>query len=451
MEWTKVESTQIAEVGFEHPETLGMRFLKKDGSVSEYTYAGVPFRMYREMLTAKSIGIWFRDNIKDKKDNKGDLLYPYTKVEPERPIPAAPVVSGEQASMDFSTGQQNGDTSAGTALARVDNLKASEIFVPGAMDKLLQEIREQALAEVAGLNISTPKMRDAIKKTKNKVVKSRTFIERMRVSYVSAEKKRLATVDEESRRIQDILRGIEDEVAAPLIEWESKEQDRIDAHSSALKGIEAMQPHMYPDIPSLTTAIALLEETGPEKFEEFSVPVEHAKEDALDRLRTDLDRRQKAEAERVELDRLRAESASRAEQDRLAAAAKEAREQAEREASAERVRIEGEKAAAEQRAKDAEARAEADKIEAERKAKEAAEQAARDRIAAVEAERKRAADEQAKVDAERVKREQDKAHREEFDGEVVEALMGCALTRDEARGVLLAVAKGLIPHVTINY
>jgi hypothetical protein len=38
-----------------------------------------------------------------------------------------------------------------------------------------------------------------------------------------------------------------------------------------------------------------------------------------------------------------------------------------------------------------------------------------------------------------------------INGEIVEALMGCAITRREALAVLKAILAGHIPHVTITY
>jgi hypothetical protein len=306
-----------------------MRFLKKDGSVSEYVYAGFPFRMYREMLAAKSIGIWFRDNVKDRKDKDGNLLYPYTKVEADPTLPASTTKNESTTGAETSTSQTVGEVVEGaqnldTALAVVDGLKPDFVFVPGNMDKYLQLHRELALKEVAGLNPSTKKMRDAIKKTKAKVVHSRTFIEKMRVGYVFAEKQRLKKVDEESTRIQDIYHGIEDEVleVTGYAAWEIKEKERVQKHENGVKGIREMQPHIYPDIPSLTTAIALLEEMDTDLFEEFSVPAGQAKEQTLEVLNAELVKRKEAEAARLELEELRKAEAERKEKERLAEAQK---------------------------------------------------------------------------------------------------------------------------------
>ena len=338
MQWIKVESSQIAEVGFTEPDTLGIRFLKKDETVSEYTYANVTFAMYRAMTKAKSVGIWFKENIKDKKDEAGDLLYPYTKVESENPLqptlrhtdgtkagtgPASTPVLTVDAETPVSTqsnGAESTTDSKTTALAKVDDLKPEWVFVPGNMDTLLQEIREQALAEVKGLNISTPKMRKQFKDTKNKVVKSRTYIEKMRVSYVSAEKKRLATVDTESRRIQDILRGIEDEVAAPLTAWETKEEERIQGHNDAIAAIREDPSYgLQETVAELEKRIEWLGQyLGSRDWQEFQVVAEKTIEEEVDRTQLLLEKATVRERERLELEALRAEQAASKERERLA-------------------------------------------------------------------------------------------------------------------------------------
>jgi CubicO group peptidase (beta-lactamase class C family) len=84
MEWTAVESSQIAEVGFETPNTLGVKFLpnkkqKEAGQPgSEYHYANVDYDLFNALIAAVSHGQFFGENIK-----KHPELYPYTKIEPE--------------------------------------------------------------------------------------------------------------------------------------------------------------------------------------------------------------------------------------------------------------------------------------------------------------------------------------------------------------------------------
>ena len=410
MEYVKVQDEQIAEVGFGDglygPETLGIIFQpnKKQKAAeqpgSEYHYGGVGSRKYQAIVAATEPHVPFKAIKSDPS------LYPYEKVEAGKTYDTPLFVDPpqpRQTTQDSVTGTPQDSTwtdapSPGSALAKIDGLKPEFVFVPGNMDTILQQIREQALAMVAGLNISTPKMRKQIKDAKNLVVKSRTYIEKMRLGYVSAEKKRLATVDGEARRIREIFEGIEEEVARPLTEWEAQEQYRVDVLSKCLSDINGMQPHVYPTIPELEAAIAKLESIDPAKAHEYQVPIAQAKEQALAVLATELTKRRDAEAQQAELAKLRAESTARAEQDRLAGVAKEARE------------------------------------------------------LAVEAERKRAADEAAREDAAKRSRAADKENRVLKQNAAIQALIEhTEASPDVALTVIEAIAKGLIPHVTITY
>lgn len=459
MEWQKVESTQVAEVGFEEPDTLGMKFKQKDGGVSEYHFQNVPARMHRAMMSAKSVGIYFAENIKNKKGPDEKLLYPFEKVQAENPSLSFSIETSTKSTNTEGTKpteSMDGEKaeSTGSALATVDKLEAKDIFVPGTLDPLLARIRDEVLARAKSLDISTPKNRKAIKDLKNKVVKSRTFIESLRVGYVSGEKKRLKTVDEEAGRIKDILLCLQDEVGTVtgLTAWEGKEEARVQKHTDALKQIEEMKPHVYLSIEALTTAIALLEEMDTETFEEFSVPAEKAKEQVLAELKADLTKRETAERDQAELEKLRAEANARAEADRVAAIEREAKEKAERALDAERERIQRESLAAEQRAKDAEAKAAADKVESERKATEAAAQAVRDQDAAVEAERKRIADEAERERKATEARAADAKHRAIFNNEARAELFKVTLLDDAFLDALIeAIAAGRIPHIKIEY
>jgi hypothetical protein len=84
MNWQPVESSQIAEVGFETPNTLGVKFLpnkkQKEAGLpgSEYHYANVSPEMFTALVEAVSVGQFFGGHIK-----KHPEVYPFTKIEPE--------------------------------------------------------------------------------------------------------------------------------------------------------------------------------------------------------------------------------------------------------------------------------------------------------------------------------------------------------------------------------
>ena len=153
-------------------------------------------------------------------------------------------------------------------------------------------------------------------------------------------------------------------------------------------------------------------------WQEFAKRAESAKIEATDSIYRALGIVQKREAEQKELERLRAEAAERAIKEREEAAAKAAKEAAERRAE-EQARI----------------------------AREAAERE-RQRI---ENERQRVAA-QKKADAEEAeKRAKNRAHRLKIGNEALGAIVALDIPMDRAQDLLIAIAKGAVPHVTISY
>ena len=231
------------------------------------------------------------------------------------------------------------------------------------------------------------------------------------------------------------------------------------------------------------------------------------KREAHDKDQAELARLRQEEAERKQREheeRLKAEAAAKAKAEAEEKARKEAEAEAARvkveqeKAEQERLRIQREKDAAEDRAKKAEEdriaaqqKAEADRMAAEVKADKeriaAAEQAKRDkeeadrRVAKVEAERKASEErakaaatvaaeqakleaelaakrEREKIDAEKIaeaeataKREADKKHKARVNNEALAALVKAGVPEDVGKKVVEAVAKKLVPHISIQY
>jgi hypothetical protein len=439
MNYVKVESSQIAEVGFGEgffgPETLGLKFQpakwqqKKGLPGSEYHYGNhgpIPDRV----LATGKLDEYFNDVIKSRPD-----LYPFQKIEPGTTVETVPSVPI-------------------AALATIDQMSDTDLFTPGATsDEKLMAIREAYLTEAKKYDISTPAKRAKLKSLAFELVKLRTSVEGRAKAHTIEMKRKLALIDSEKRRLCEIIEGIKNEVRAPLTEWEDAEKARVSKLERTLSDIQTMRPYSYADIPALRAALVELEAIDPEAMQEFKVPIAMAREQALAVLYDDLARRSRAEAQFAELERLRAAETARAEQDRLAQAAKEAREQAERDAAAETARLERERQAAEQRAQEAEARAEAERQESARRAEEAAAQAKRDQDAAVEAERQRVAAKAAEEYAEMERRAANKKHRDKIVMEIRDAMIHerVGLSIHDAALVIEAIQKGLVPHVTIVY
>lgn len=384
----------------------------------------------------------------------------------------------------------------GTDLAVMSQpLQAAAVFAPGGVDDILAKLK----AEVRAIptDISTAAGRKQIASLAYKIARSKTALDEMGKNLVAEWKAKAAAVDADRRKIRDELDALRDEVRRPLDEWEAAEEARVKGHETALADLAALAVFDTPE-PAIETIDARLHQarTHNREWQEFSARAAATQSATIASLEGLRERRVKQEAERAELARLKAEeeerkrrereeqiareAAEKARKEAEEKAAREAREAAEREAAerarvereaaaklaaekAERERVEREKREAEERA----AKAEADRIaaekraeeerkaaaeRAEREAKEAAERAEREKQAAVEAERKRLAEEQAREKAEAEKREANKRHAAKINGEVVADLVAnAAISEATARAVVTAIAKGQVRHTRISY
>ncbi|ROT45042.1 hypothetical protein [Pusillimonas sp. NJUB218] len=333
---------------------------------------------------------------------------------------------------------------------------------PSGLDPYIERIR----AEVTGHepDLTTDKGRKAIASLAFKVRKSKTALDALGKQLVDDLKEIPKKIDAERKRMRETLDALADEVRRPLDDWEAAEEARIATHKDLIAWINLRETENRDlDAAELKASIAEVEEIeiGPH-LDEFEPEVARAKDRALASLREALAAREKHEAEQAELARLRAEAEARRvqdEKDRIAREAAEratreaeAKAQAERDAAAKREadakaaqeRAERERLEAIERQKQAEARAEAEKLAAEQRAKEAAEAA---RLAEIQRQK----DEQTRIEAEQKAREADRAHRVKIMGAAKEALMIEGIDEEQARAIVLAIVRGEVPHVTINF
>lgn len=443
MEYVKVESSQIDSVGFGEgvygPETLGIRFKQKNG-ISEYHYDHVTARMYQALVAAKPVGKYFDANIKN------NPAYPFTKVETENP-PQPPsnvksVANGTTTTKTMESAQPSQDLDGGavsgtidnpsTSLAIIDKLDNSALFAAGGVtDAQLAAGREWYLTEAKKYDISTEAKRTELKRFARPLQKLRTGIEARAKEFTGETKRKIAAIDTEKRRLVQIVGDIEDAVLSPLTAWETEESVRMQKLAAIVSDLgEKGQAHLYQTVASLEGAISHLESFDTSTMQEYKVGAESAIAASLKVLKPELERRKVAEAERIELERLRAESAARADQDRQAEAKRQ-----------EDARI----AAAVEAAK-VEIRQE---VIAELTAPESViPHSTVDVYTPVEPEVHPFVYEQVEPTASVIPFVDQK---QEIHAEIVEALQGCTLTRQEAILVLKAITEGRIPHVTVNY
>jgi colicin import membrane protein len=340
------------------------------------------------------------------------------------------------------------------ALVTIDTLTPAVVFAPGGVDAIISKL--EADVRAVATDISTEAGRKAVASLAFKVARSKTALDEMGKELVTDIKAQANKIDAERRVIRDRLDALKDEVRKPLTDWENTEKDRVAAHEQALTAITQYLSFAPTASPAeLKGFLDEINQIAQRDWQEFSARATGTLDEVRQRLGKALADATKREAEAAELARLRAEQAAREQkerEDRIAseaanrardeaeAKAKRDAEQAATRAAAEQARVEREKAEAVARAE----RAEADK-------KVAAEKAERDQKAAVEAERKRAADVAAKEAADKARREKDKAHRAKLNNEALAALTALGVDAELGKAVIAAIAKGEIPHVSIEY
>lgn len=309
-------------------------------------------------------------------------------------------------------------------LVVIEPATALDLFTaPDKVQVLLSGIREKALAEQALLDtdLSKVKNRDAIKSLAYKVTQSKTYIDKAGKAVVDELKELPKKVDASRKQCRDELDALSEEIRKPVTVWEDVEKARIAAEELARQierdHEEALQMNELHDL---------------RKAEEERKRIEHENEI----------KRQAAEQARIE-----AEQKAQREREAVELKAKQEREAAELKA-----RQEVEAAAKREReAREAQERAEREKQEAIAKAE-------RDKLAAVEAERRKAEEaERARLaeierqKQEELKRQANKEHQRKFNREALQALTEAGFDDKTATKFLELVIKGEVPHLSMNY
>jgi colicin import membrane protein len=359
------------------------------------------------------------------------------------------------------------EKTSSSELIVLDKLTPAAIFAPGGVDDVLDKIAREVRSQHT--DISTKAGREAVASLAYKVARSKSALDKMGKELGEGHYKSWKAITAERARIEKELDALKDEVRKPLTEWEDAEKDRVAAHEEALATINALTVFMEyePTAAEIGARIVALAQFEPTRnWQEFAAKAAEALQCALDVLNAMHKAAEKREAEAAELIRLRAEQVAREQKerdDRIAAEAAErarleaetkARREAEEaaaKAEVERKRVEQEKAEAIARAEKAEADKKAAAAKAAQDAKEAAEAAERNRLAAIENERKRVADEAARVAAETAKREANHKHLAKINNEVLAAFVGKGVDSEVGKILITAIARGEIPHTKIAY
>jgi chromosome segregation ATPase len=292
-----------------------------------------------------------------------------------------------------------------------------------------------------------------------------------------AELKRMSgAIDAVGKVLQDGLAELRDLARSPVTqmeEAEKREAARIESEIAKLRA-EITDPttgRAYSlDILRAQLSRVQAVETGDARvFGQHTARAAIAKDAAITQLSGAIAQAEEAERQAAEAARLReaaaaaaAEAAARAKVEAEHRAKLEAEQRARIQAQLQAERAEAEAAAkaaaaaAEAKARaEYEARAEADRLRAAAAAAEAESRRVREEAARAEAARQAA--EAAKAEAERqaaaaeAARQADRAHRARVNSQAAAALVAIGLTDEQAKAVIIAIAKGGIPAVSINY
>ena len=384
--------------------------------------------------------------------------------------------------------------SAQQQVITIDDISADNapaIYVAGGLGQFFEAVKAEVTGEVPDL--TTVKGRARIASLAATVSKSKKAVETPGRDYLKRLKEMPKVVEAELREFVTKMDSLRDTTRQPLTDWEEAEQARKDKHVDGIQAIKDLAVfEATPTAARVADTITQLEMVAiSDTWEEFLAEAAQVKDETLVKLRSLLAERTQYEAEQAELVRLRAEAEAQAQRDRDAeiarVAAEQARLHAEQEAQAERdaaARREQElldQAAATQRsaaqaALDAEAAAERQRLQLELQAEQArtaaaqaeasraaAEQRAeQERLAAIR--RQEEAVEQARLDevaranaaADEILRQQqerqaDVAHKSKILGEAKQALIGMNISEELAKAIVLKIARGEVPNVSIQF
>ena len=384
--------------------------------------------------------------------------------------------------------------SAQQKVITIDDISADNapaIYVAGGLGQFFDAVQAEVTGEVPDL--TTRKGRERIASLAATVSKSKAAVEKPGRDYLRRLKEMPKVVEAELREFVTKMDSLRDTTRQPLTDWEEAEQARKDKHVDGIQAIKDLAVfEATPTSARVADTITQLEMVAiSDTWEEFLAEAAQVKDETLVKLRSLLAERTQYEAEQAELVRLRAEAEAQAQRDRDAeiarVAAEQARLHAEQQAQAERdaaARREQElldqaaatQRAAEQAALDAEAVAERQRLQLELQAEQArtaaaqaeasraaAEQRAeQERLAAIR--RQEEAVEQARLDevaranaaADEILRQQqerqaDVAHKSKILGEAKQALIGMNISEELAKAIVLKIARGEVPNVSIQF
>lgn len=350
------------------------------------------------------------------------------------------------------------------ALSVITEKNAVQFFADKGLDPIIDKIRKEVAAFKP--DITSEIGRKEIASFAYKISKMKTQTDELGKKLVSGIKAQAKIIDAERGRAWDAIEALQHEARKPLTEWETKEETRVNGHKTRLEEVQAMSlMFTTTNAEELTKRLEKLGEYENLDWQEFTDLAGDTMRSIRITLTAKIAELKKSEEDAAELKRLQLAERERQQKEHDEKIAKEASDRAKKEseekASEEIAKSKREKEEADQRAEKAEAdrkasekKAEEDRIAAAKKAehdrKAQEEKAKRDQDAAVEAERKRAADVKKKEEDDAKVREANKNHKKKINNEAL-AVLKNLVPEDKAKSIIEAIALGHVPHVKITY
>ncbi|WP_110946454.1 coiled-coil domain-containing protein [Pseudomonas bohemica] len=347
---------------------------------------------------------------------------------------------------------------------------------PNGLDPYLQSVRDEIdKFNASAPDVKTKKGQDAYRSIAYSLAGSKSKLDVLGKELVTELKALPKKIDDERRRVKELLSTWQEEVRKPLTDWEEAEKARKQGHQASIDWLINRDDGLS-DLSSAQIAHRIDEAESfviDKHLEEFEADAARAKDAVLTKLRPAFAARQTHEAELAEIARFNAEKAERERKEYEAEIARAAAERARIEAEQ---RAQAEHEAAIKREADAKAAAERRELELKLQAEQAERQAAQaeaDRIAAEQrAEQERIAAEQRQAEAvERARlaeiaranaaadeiirqqeaREADKAHIKSVCLKAQQAMVANGIDEACAKAVIILIHQKKIPAIQITY
>jgi colicin import membrane protein len=355
-----------------------------------------------------------------------------------------------------------------------------EVFgTPNGLDAVIDQIEQKAKAELR--DISTEEGRDNIRSLAFNIAKSKKYVEKMGKDLTKTLRDTVDTINEERDRGIDRLQKLQDEIRQPLTEFEEKEEKRTNSHEDALlliRNLVVFEGGAY-NLPftAYQDRIDQLPELMKREWEEFSARAIQLNEEVLNTLTAERDAAKKREDDAAELIRLQAIEkeatekfiamhtdaekdnaafdATKTAEAKAAKDAKDAADKAEQQLAAANKKASDDADAAAKALKDAEDKRVADLAAAQKKAeddkaaalKKQTDDADAAKAAQDKAEAARAADENNR----RIKNNAAMGDILKALHEATEGADPMAVIQAQAKAIIIAIAKGEVSNVRINY